>query len=176
MLFRSRYHTQLTERTVNQMAIVRGATVGGSGAVNGGYFCRGLSRDFDGYGLPGWAWSDVVGHYRAIETDVDFSGPAHGDAGPITVRRTGEIIGSTAMFVDAAQRHGFSWLPDLNDLDGAAGLPLGVGAVPLNIVDGVRIGPGAAYLLPALRRANLAVHTQTRAVREIGRASCRERV
>lgn len=160
-----RYHTQLTDRPVRQAAIVRGATIGGSGAVNGGYFCRGLRRDFDGYRLPGWAWSDVVEHFRAVETDLDFNGPAHGDSGPITVQRTREIIGSTVIFVDAAQLHGFDWLPDLNGLDGAAGLPPGVGAVPLNIIDDVRIGPGAAFLLPALERANLSLLTQTRAVR-----------
>ena len=78
---------------------------------------------------------------------------------------THEIIGSTATFVDAAQRRGFGWLPDLNDLSDADALPSGVGAVPLNIVDGMRIGPGAAYLLPALDRANLSLLTQTRAVR-----------
>ncbi|MFZ0717455.1 mycofactocin system GMC family oxidoreductase MftG [Mycobacterium sp.] len=160
-----RYQTQLTDRPARRFAIMRGATVGGSGAVNGGYFCRGLRRDFDGYRLPGWGWSDVVEHFRAIETDLDFTGPAHGDAGPIAVQRTREIIGSTATFVDAAQRHGFAWLPDLNDVDKLAGLPSGVGAVPLNIVDGTRIGPGAAYLLPALGRANLSLLTQTRAVR-----------
>src|SRR5208282_5037912 len=48
---------------------------------------------------------------------------------------------------------------------GTSALPAGVGAVPLNIVDGMRIGPGAAYLLPALGRANLSLLTQTRAVR-----------
>ena len=78
-----RYQTQLTDRPARQIAIMRGATVGGSGAVNGGYFCRGLRRDFDGYAVPGWAWSDVVDHFRAIETDLDFTGPAHGDSGPI---------------------------------------------------------------------------------------------
>jgi choline dehydrogenase len=160
-----RYQTQLTDRPARQIAIMRGATVGGSGAVNGGYFCRGLRRDFDGYRLPGWAWSDVVEHFRAIETDLDFTGPAHGDSGPIAVQRTREIIGSTATFVEAAQQHGFGWLPDLNDVDSVAGLPSGVGAVPLNIVEGTRIGPGAAYLLPALGRANLSLLTQTRAVR-----------
>ena len=45
-----RYQTQLTDRPARQLTIVRGATVGGSGAVNGGYFCRGLPRDFDGIG------------------------------------------------------------------------------------------------------------------------------
>lgn len=160
-----RYQTRLTDRPARQMAIMRGATVGGSGAVNGGYFCRGLPRDFEGFGMPGWAWSDVVDHFRAIETDLDFTGPAHGDSGPILIRRTHEIVGSTAIFAEAARRNGFGWLPDLNDGSGADALPSGVGAVPLNIVDGTRIGPGAAYLLPALDRANLSLLTQTRALR-----------
>jgi predicted dehydrogenase (TIGR03970 family) len=160
-----RYQTQLTERPARQIAIVRGATIGGSGAVNGGYFCRGLPRDFDGYRVPGWTWSDVIGHFRAIETDLDFTGPAHGDDGPITVHRAREIVGSTASFVAAARQGGFAWISDLNDVASASALPAGVGAVPLNIVDGVRTGPGAAYLWPALTRANLSLLTQTRAVR-----------
>jgi predicted dehydrogenase (TIGR03970 family) len=157
-----RYQAQLTERPARQITIMRGATIGGSGAVNGGYFCRGLPRDFDGYRLPGWAWSDVIAHFRAIETDLDFAGPAHGKDGPIPVCRTHEIIGSTASFVAAARQAGFAWLPDLNDVAGAS---VGVGAVPLNIVDGVRTASGAAYLLPALGRANLSVLTQTRVLR-----------
>lgn len=161
----ARYQTQLTERPARQATIIRGATVGGSGAVNGGYFCRGLPRDFDGYRALGWAWSDVGEHFRAIETDLDFVGPAHGDAGPVTVRRSHEIVGSTASFVAAAEQAGFAWIADLNDVATASALPAGVGAVPLNIVDGVRTGPGAAYLWPALDRANLSLLTQTRAVR-----------
>jgi predicted dehydrogenase (TIGR03970 family) len=160
-----RYQTQLTEQPARQITIMRGATIGGSGAVNGGYFCRGLPRDFDGYGVPGWAWSDVIDHFRAIETDLDFTGPAHGDAGPIAVRRTHEILGSTATFVAGARKAGFDWISDLNDVPAATGMPAGVGAVPLNIVDGVRTGSGAAYLLPALHRANLSLLTQTRVLR-----------
>jgi predicted dehydrogenase (TIGR03970 family) len=160
-----RYQAQLTERPARQITIMRGATIGGSGAVNGGYFCRGLPRDFDGYAIPGWAWSDVIGHFTAIETDLDFTGPSHGDSGPIPVRRTREIIGSTASFVEAARQAGFAWVSDLNGVTTASALPAGVGAVPLNIVDGVRTGPGAAYLLPALERPNLSLLAQTRAVR-----------
>lgn len=160
-----RYQAQLTERPAREITIMRGATVGGSGAVNGGYFCRGLPRDFDGYAVPGWAWSDVIGHFCAIETDLDFAGPAHGDAGPILVQRTREIVGSTGSFVAAAQQAGFDWIADLNDVASASALPAGVGAVPLNIVDGVRTGSGAAYLLPALGRANLSLLSQTRVVR-----------
>jgi choline dehydrogenase len=158
-----RYQTRLTDRPVRRQSLVRGTTVGGSGAINGGYFCRGLPRDFDRTGIPGWAWSDVLGSFRAIETDLDFDGPAHGDSGPILIRRTREMTGTTERFVAAAERAGFGWVPDLNDCGPE---PVsGVGAVPLNIVDGVRIGSGAGYLVPALSRPNLTLLARTRAVR-----------
>jgi predicted dehydrogenase (TIGR03970 family) len=158
-----RYQTQLTDRPVRQRPIVRGTTVGGSGAVNGGYFCRGLPRDFERAAIPGWAWSDVLEHFRAIETDLDFDTPAHGHTGPIPVRRTQEMTGITKRFITVAQRAGYPWIADLNDV-GPGGLS-GVGAVPLNIVDGIRTGSGAGYLLPALRRSNLTLVAQTRALR-----------
>ena len=161
----SRFETVLTEHPVRTANLVRGATVGGSGAINGGYFCRGVPADFEGWGIEGWSWPDVLAHFRSVETDLDFPhGSAHGDSGPIPVRRMHEIVGSTASFVDAARSLGFSWLPDLND--GAShGLPTGIGAVPLNIVDGVRTGPGAAFLGAASARHNLTVVPGTRVSR-----------
>ncbi|RAU92628.1 mycofactocin system GMC family oxidoreductase MftG [Mycobacterium colombiense] len=156
-----RYQTRLTDEPARQHPLVRGATVGGSGAINGGYFCRGLPRDFDRMDIPGWGWPDVLDSFRAIETDLDFDGPAHGRSGPIRVRRTHDMTGTTERFIGAAQRAGFGWIADLND---AAAEPVsGVGAVPLNIVDGVRRGSGAGYLIPALHRPNLTVQAQTRA-------------
>lgn len=158
-----RYQTRLTDQPVREAPIVRGATLGGSGAVNGGYFCRGLPGDFDRAAIPGWAWADVVDHFRAIETDLDFTGPAHGGSGPIRVRRTHEMTGATERLITAARSAGFAWIADLNDC--GPHLVPGVGAVPLNIVDGVRIGSGAGFLLPALQRPNLTLVAQTRAVR-----------
>lgn len=158
-----RYLTTLTDRHALKLPIVRGATVGGSGAINGGYFCRALPCDFDRAAVPGWAWSDVLEHFRAIETDLDFDGPAHGQAGPIPVRRTREMTGTTEAFIAQAERAGFGWIDDLNDA--GPELVSGLGAVPLNIVDGVRTGSGAAYLLPALGRPNLMLLERTRAVR-----------
>jgi predicted dehydrogenase (TIGR03970 family) len=156
-----RYRTLLT---VDAWAdIVRGTTVGGSGAVNGGYFCRALPEDFDEPALPGWSWAEVIGHYRAIETDLDF--PDQHDNGPVRICRTGEFVGSTAIFVDAARAAGFRWLSDLNAEPVGDNTPPGVGAVPLNIVDGIRTGPGAAFLEPAMKRPNLTVLTGTRAAR-----------
>lgn len=158
-----RYETYLTEAPVRRHPIVRGATLGGSGAVNGGYFCRALPADFDRLALPGWAWDDVLDSFRDIETDLDFDGPAHGADGPILVRRTRDMAGTTERFIEAAQRAGFGWITDLNDC-GPDPVP-GVGAVPLNIVDGVRLGSGAAFLIPALTRPNLDVQARTRVLR-----------
>lgn len=153
-----RFGTQLTADDVHPAELVRGNCLGGSGAVNGGYFCRGRPADFDG-AAPGWSWVDVEPHYRAIATDLDFPDPAGG--GPIPVRRVGVMCSSTAAFVTAAETAGFGWLPDLNAVDANTG----VAAVPLNIADGVRVGPGAAFLEPALGRPNLTVLTDLRVTR-----------
>ena len=152
-----RYRTALTRDPAADTDIVRGVCLGGSGAVNGGYFCRALPADFDDPAIPGWSWSEVEEHYRAIETDLDF--PDFGGTGPIPVSRIHEFSSSTSVFIAAAQQGGYRWLADLNAPE------TGVGAVPLNIRDGRRIGPGAAFLAPALARGNLTVLTDTTATR-----------
>ncbi|MFZ4374042.1 MAG: GMC family oxidoreductase N-terminal domain-containing protein, partial [Mycobacterium sp.] len=98
------YRTELTDDPVQDTEIVRGTCLGGSGAVNGGYFCRALPTDFDDP-IPGWSWSDVESHYRAIETDLDF--PDFGGTGPIPVSRVREFSFSTAAFITAAQQAGY---------------------------------------------------------------------
>lgn len=157
-----RYPTTLTEDPERRAQLMRGAVVGGSGAVNGGYFCRGLPSDFDSWGLSGWTWADVLPHFRAIETDLDFDNPLHGSDGPIIVRRVAEFDGSTASFVQAVSDAGYEWISDLNGAAPGAPLSPGVGAVPLNINGGTRVGPGGAYLQPAMDRANLTLLTNTR--------------
>lgn len=156
-----RYPTTLTDDPKRQAQIMRGAVVGGSGAVNGGYFCRGLPSDFDGWGIPGWTWADVLPHFRAIENDLDFDTAVHGSDGPILVRRVSEFDGCTASFVRSATEAGFDWIGDLNGGTPVDSAP-GVGAVPLNINGGTRVGPGGAYLQPAINRANLTLLTNTR--------------
>ncbi|WP_207568421.1 mycofactocin dehydrogenase MftG [Mycolicibacillus trivialis] len=156
-----RYRTRLTDDPVRWATIMRGATLGGSGAVNGGYFGRSVRDDFTAGALPGWRWEEILQHYRAIETDLDYSGPAHGDCGPIKVRREREFCDETTRFISQADKCGYRWLDDLNDA--GPELPTGVGAVPQNIVDGRRIDPGYAYLQAALDRPNLTLHTGTKA-------------
>ena len=129
-----RYRTLLTSDPPRVADIVRGECLGGSGAVNGCYFWRALPRDFEG--LPGWSWTQVEQHYRAVETRIA--------ACPV------EFSSSTERFVAAAA---------------AAGLGSGVSPVPLNIDHGRRCGPGLVFLEPALGRPNLTVLTGTRVSR-----------
>lgn len=157
-----RYPTTLTTHPQRHAQIMRGSVVGGSGAVNGGYFCRGLPSDFEAWGLPGWTWRDVLPHFIAIENDLDFRNPLHGDSGPIFVQRMSEFSGCTAEFVHAATEAGHAWIADLNGSTPESPFPVGVGAVPLNIEGGTRVGPGGAYLKPAMQRANLTLLTDTR--------------
>lgn len=160
-----RYTAELTEAPRRTAQIMRGAVVGGSGAVNGGYFCRALPSDIDGWALPTWTWRDALSHFIAIERDLDFSGELHGDRGPITVRRVSQFDGCTASFVRSALEAGFARVDDLNGSTPQAPVPPGVGAVPLNIDRGTRVGPGGAFLEPAMHRPNLTVLTDTRVLR-----------
>lgn len=160
-----RYSTSLTDSPRRTAVITRGAVVGGSGAVNGGYFCRGLPTDFDSWNLPGWAWDDVVPHFVAVETDLDFDGPLHGSDGPMVIRRVAEMELGAASFVGAARGLGYGWIDDFNGSTPQHPLPAGVGAVPLNIDGGTRVGPGGAFLGPALERQNLLLVEKTRVTR-----------
>ena len=134
------YDTTLTGHPRQSARIVRGRCVGGSGAINGGYFCRALPGDIEP--LPGWSEPEIERHYAAIEDRI-----------PVFAAN---FCSPTTAFVDAAERAGYPWSPVL-DRDGT-----GVAPVPLNIAGGRRIGPGAAFLEPALGRPNLRLLTRTR--------------
>lgn len=153
----TRYPATLTDTPRREVDLIRGAVVGGSGAINGGYFCRGVPADFAGWQVPGWSWDDVLPHFRALETDLDFAGPLHGDSGPIPIQRTREFSTGTEQFIESVLSRGFRWIDDLNGADTGDG----VGALPLNVRDGIRVGPGAAFLGPALDRPNLVVRPAT---------------
>ena len=155
--------TLLTQDPPRCASFVRGSILGGSGASDGGYFCRALTAGCDAAARPGWERSAVEPHYGATTIDLDAEVP--GDRVGIPIRRSTELAVPSRAFVDAALGAGFRWLPDLNAEPTDANEPPGVGAVPLNIVDGVRINPGEVFLGAAAGRSNLEVRRRTRAVR-----------
>lgn len=66
-----------------------GKGLGGSSAINGTWYLRGVPADFDGWrdmGLPGWGWDEIGRCYRALES---YTAPgAHssrGSSGPLQI-------------------------------------------------------------------------------------------
>ncbi|SEK79372.1 mycofactocin dehydrogenase MftG [Rhodococcus maanshanensis] len=135
--------------------IARGRVLGGSGAVNGGYFIRGTASDFRSWPAT-WSYSEVLPYFRKLETDRAGNSRWHGDDGPMPVTRIGResMHPVSSAFLDACATEGFGYAADLNapNADGA-------GPVPLNAVAGRRISTAAAYLEPILGRPNLRVRT-----------------
>lgn len=136
--------------------VTRGRVLGGSTTTNGGYFVRPRPEDLDRWsaaGGPAWSWDAVLPFLRALEHDLDLgSAPGHGSAGPMPVRRPPLDSPAAAAFVAASTELGHPAEPDKN----APGTG-GVGPVPGNVVDGVRVNTGLAYVLPALSRPHLTV-------------------
>lgn len=146
--------------------VPRGRVLGGSSAVNGAYFARGTPEDY-GW-APGWAYADLLPYFRALETDHDFTGPAHGSGGPMPVARpSGGLLSPAAeAFLAACRELGHPGEPDKN----AGGTP-GAGPVPANVRDGARVNTAAAYL--GEERPNLTITGRAvvrRVIIERGRA------
>ncbi|TDC68044.1 mycofactocin system GMC family oxidoreductase MftG [Actinomadura sp. GC306] len=135
----------------------RGSFLGGSTTVNGGYFVRARRADFDRWsaatGEGRWSFERVLPLLRALEADLDFGDArAHGDRGPVPVRRTALDHPAAAAFEAAARELGHPDEPDKNAQDAP-----GFGPVPSNTRDGRRVNTGLAYLLGAAHRPNLTV-------------------
>ncbi|MFD4469953.1 mycofactocin system GMC family oxidoreductase MftG [Rhodococcus sp. NPDC058505] len=144
-----------------ETVLARGRMLGGSGAVNGGYFLRGTAADFERW-PPSWSYASVLPYFRRLETDPFGDRRWHGDTGPVPVTRTApaERHPISTAFLDAADRAGFGYRADLNEPDAD-----GAGPVPLNARAGLRIGTATAYLAPHTGRPNLRVLTDTAARR-----------
>jgi choline dehydrogenase len=138
----------------------RGRVMGGSSAINGAFFIRGVPEDFDGWaadGNPEWAYLKVLPSFRRLETDTDFGGDFHGKDGPIPVRRVpfDKMLPTAKFFYQACKDLGYPYMPDINDPQ-AQGLCLN----PVNDVNGLRINTAMAYLNPNHHRLNLTIRGQ----------------
>jgi choline dehydrogenase-like flavoprotein len=148
-------------RPGHTVAVPRGRVLGGSSVINGATWLRATPADAAGWGVPGWAWADLLPHYVRAEHDLDLpDAPGHGDRGPVAVGRpAGPLLHPVAeRFLEAAQRLGHRLEADKN-----AGGPPGAGLVPGNAPRGTRTSAVDAYL--AGERPNLTVRTGAPAAR-----------
>ncbi|MEA2770817.1 MAG: choline dehydrogenase, partial [Acetobacteraceae bacterium] len=153
------YHTEDSDNRLSQdVPVPRGRVVGGSSAVNAAVAMRARPADFARWaerGIEGWSWGEVLAAYKAMENTPTGDDAWHGRTGPFPIRQrtAGENTPSMRAFVEASEAIG---LPHVADFNGAT--QHGVGPYPLNVVDGVRINTGMAYLTSAVRaRPNLAI-------------------
>ena len=140
-----------------EINIAQGKVIGGSGSINGQIFLRGLPEDFDSWaalGNPEWTYLKVLPYYRRAETDLDIRDDFHGTDGPIPiVRRENQPWPEVQRaFHSACLEAGYASNSDLNGPD-----PSGIGALPMNNSDGVRMSTAITHLNPARHRLNITV-------------------
>ncbi len=140
------------------MVVPRGKAMGGSSSINGQVVFRGVPEDYDlwaEWGNDEWSYTSVLPYFRKMETDRDFpGGDFHGDEGPLPVRRyrREDWLPINRGFYDACVAEGFPEDPDQNSPDSD-----GVGAQPLNNIDGIRMSTSLTYLSQARHRLNITV-------------------
>jgi choline dehydrogenase len=154
------YHTDDTARLGHGVPVPRGRVIGGSSAVNAAVAMRARPADFMRWaerGIEEWSWQDVLAAYKALENTPTGEDAWHGRTGPFPIRQrtAAENTPSMRAFVMASEAIGLTPVPDFN---GAT--QHGVSPYPLNVVDGVRVNTGMAYLTAAVRaRPNLVIRS-----------------
>ncbi|WP_321884065.1 GMC family oxidoreductase [Burkholderia cepacia] len=150
----------------------RGKTLGGSSAINGMMYVRGLPRDFDGWaysGATGWAWRDVEPYFRKLE-NFQLPDPmcVHGHRGPQQIGRP-EMTALAHDFVTAAIAAGIPSRDDYNDGRDSTG----VGLSQLTILpNGQRASAWTCYVDPIKSDPRLTVITQARVLNLVINGTC----
>jgi choline dehydrogenase len=137
----------------------RARVMGGCSAVNATFALRGSPFDYDNWRQPGWTFADVLPSFVAMESDHDFGREDyHGSTGPVPIRRfrAGDRSPTAAAAADALIAAGLPPVPDHN----APGA-VGVGPLPVDLVDGRRLSTALTHLEPARGRPNLTVRGDT---------------
>ena len=144
----------------SEIDIPRGKVTGGSSAINGQIFLRGMPEDYDNWaewGNDQWSFQKLLPYFNKLETDTtyrDDPGDFHGSSGPIICHRfpQDEWLPGSKAFVEACLDAGFPACEDAN-APGTAG----VGPTPLNNPNGIRWSTAIGYLGLSRHRLNLTI-------------------
>jgi choline dehydrogenase len=146
-----------TPEQPNPIPIPRGRVVGGSSAINGQVLLRGIPEDYDAWAAMGnyeWGFTDVLPFLRKLETDTDIHDDFHGSDGPIPVRRHAKEnwLPAQNAFHAGFSAQGHPHDPDMNHPEST-----GVGPIPMNNPNGIRMSTSLTYLSEARHRLNLTI-------------------
>jgi len=154
-------HNWSLEGTITQergrIHVAQGKVVGGSGAINGQTFLRGIPDDYDAWasrGNPEWSYVKVLPFFRKMERDMEIQDDFHSSDGPIPVLRrlSEERPPIQSALYDASVAAGFPLDQDMNGPN-----PGGIGSIPMNNPNGIRMSTAITHLNPARHRLNLTV-------------------
>jgi choline dehydrogenase len=138
--------------------VARAKVLGGCSAHNATVAMRARPsdiRDWQRHGLDDWTVQNVYSTFREMENTPDGNDAARGRTGPFPIRqqRYDDLTSSQRGFIDATAAEGFPTVEDFNGTD-----PSGVGAFPVNVVDGARQNNALVYLTEEVRnRPNLTI-------------------
>ncbi len=137
----------------------RGKVLGGSSSINGLVYLRGQPEDFDGWGMPGWGWKDLLPCFIKAEDQQRGASEYHGVGGPLGVSDL-ERHELADAFIESAVAIG---VPRNEDFNGAT--QEGAGYYQATSRHGRRSSSATAYLRSAEKRANLHVEVEALATR-----------
>lgn len=143
----------------NKIDMPRGKILGGSSAINGAVALRARPEDLKNWNLPGWSFEDLLPYFKKLESSDSGDKNLHGFDGPLPVRQLlrSDITNVQRAFVDATVQVGYSLIDDFDSDDAN-----GVGPYRMNVVNGVRVNTGMAYLNNVVReRNNLTILSQS---------------
>ena len=148
-----------TPEQESPMPVPRGRVVGGSSAINGQVFLRGVPEDYDNWASWGndeWSFIKTLPYFRKAETDTDIKDDFHGFDGPIPVRRHKREtwLPAQVAFHQSCLAEGYPEDPDMNHPESG-----GIGPIPMNNPEGVRMSTSLTYLNPVRNRLNLTVRS-----------------
>ena len=134
-----------------------GRGLGGSSAVNGMWYLRGMPKDYDGWselGLRDWSWAEIERNYRWLESYHDKGAdPSRGRDGPLQVTQSDLKDAILEPIADAFKNMGLRWLKDINTPG-----TQGVGRTQFTVDRrGERSSSWTAFVAPIRSRANLTV-------------------
>ncbi|HUN27688.1 MAG TPA: GMC family oxidoreductase N-terminal domain-containing protein [Steroidobacteraceae bacterium] len=155
-----------------RVGLPRGRVLGGSGTINGMFYMRGHSLDFDAWrqlGCLGWGYADVLPYFKRMETSWRGANAYHGAHGPLHVQPidTRRLLHQPLM--QTAVAAGFNTTEDIHG-DVEEGFARGEVTIDPR---GRRASTSFAYLHPVIGRRNLTVALNalvTRVLTENGRA------
>jgi choline dehydrogenase len=138
-----------------------GRGLGGSSSINAMVYTRGTPALFDGWGVPGWTYADVLPYFRAAEHQQRGASSQHGIDGPLHVCDLIAVNPLSTAFVDGCAERGLPISDDLSIVDAP-----GFGYYQVTQSGSQRCSAAVAYLHPALdSRPNLTVRTEAHVIR-----------